>query len=89
MERWIHAPIHVTEASQHVCERGLCAGAVDGTEKEYKDDSAKGMDPEKAAKASAGGSSRGSAQFLSEVEGQRAIKVRISNTPASKSAASR
>lgn len=33
------------------------------------------MDPEKAAKASAGGSSRGSAQFLSEVEGQRAIKV--------------
>ena len=65
-------------SQRHVCERRLCPGAVEGSDKEYKDDSAKGMDPEKAAKASAGGSSRGSAQFLSEVEGQRAIKVRIS-----------
>ena len=53
----------------------LCPGPADSNVREYKDDSAKGLDPEKADKASTGGSSRGSAQFLSEVEGQRAIKV--------------
>ena len=56
-------------------DASLCPGPADGNVREYKDDSAKGLDPEKAAKASTGGSSRGSAQFLSEVEGQRAIKV--------------
>ncbi|CAL5219852.1 g1768 [Coccomyxa viridis] len=64
---------NVTAKEAH--EVPASTGPADGNVREYKDDSAKGLDPEKAAKASTGGSSRGSAQFLSEVEGQRAIKV--------------
>ena len=48
-------------------------------DKALKDDSAKGADPEKGGKygsgTSTGSSARGSAEFLSDVEGKRAIKV--------------
>ena len=48
-------------------------------DKALKDDSAKGTDPEKGGKygsgTSTGSSARGSAEFLSDVEGKRAIKV--------------
>lgn len=46
---------------------------------EYRDDSAKGTDPEtaKASGVSDSSSARGSAQFISDVEGRRAIKVTL------------
>lgn len=65
---------NVTAKESHETPASL--GPGDNTENDFLDDSAKGKDPEKAVKASgAGGSARGSAEFLSEVEGQRAIKV--------------
>jgi len=58
----------------------LHAGPLDSHEQDFKDDSAKRVDPDLAAKgsgASASSSARGSAEFLSQVEGQRAIKVSV------------
>ena len=60
---------------------GAPAGTMSSTEKPLKDDSAKGTDPEKGGKygsgTSTGSSARGSAEFLSDVEGKRAIKVSL------------
>ncbi|CAK0764171.1 hypothetical protein CVIRNUC_003131 [Coccomyxa viridis] len=54
-------------------------GTMSSPDKALKDDSAKGADPEKGGKygsgTSTGSSARGSAEFLSDVEGKRAIKV--------------
>ena len=54
-------------------------------DKALKDDSAKGADPEKGGKygsgTSTGSSARGSAEFLSDVEGMRAIKVCLNTHP--------
>ena len=58
-------------------------------DKALKDDSAKGTDPEKGGKygsgTSTGSSARGSAEFLSDVEGKRAIKVCINTQESSPS----
>ena len=73
--------ISAGQTSTEQATGGAPAGTMSSTGTALKDDSAKGADPEKGSKygsgTSTGSSARGSAEFLSDVEGKRAIKASL------------